>query len=149
MYTIHKAQLSDLPSIIKFQILMAGETEDLILEENIVSKGVRAAFQDSTKGVYWVVRWHDEPIASLMTTFEWSDWRNQTIWWIQSVYVIESHRGKGVFKQMYQHIKQFVEETSDIGGLRLYVDKRNLIAQKVYEKIGMNGDHYQLFEWMK
>ncbi len=31
----------------------------------------------------------------------------------------------------------------------LYVDRRNVAAHKVYESLGMNGDHYQVFEWLK
>jgi hypothetical protein len=29
------------------------------------------------------------------------------------------------------------------------VDKTNEIAQKVYSSMGMNGEHYKLFEFMK
>jgi len=33
--------------------------------------------------------------------------------------------------------------------LRLYVDKRNIRAQQVYESLGMNGEHYTTYEWMR
>ncbi len=42
-----------------------------------------------------------------------------------------------------------VERAEDVVGIRLYVDKRNLNAQKVYTSLGMNGDHYTTYEWMK
>ena len=84
-----------------------------------------------------------------MITYEWSDWRNGNVYWIQSVYVLPEYRGKGVFKEMYLHIKLSVKETPGLSGIRLYVDKHNHRAQKVYNKIGMDGSHYQLFEWMK
>jgi len=29
------------------------------------------------------------------------------------------------------------------------LDKRNTPAQEVYTKLGMNGEHYLVFEWMK
>jgi ribosomal protein S18 acetylase RimI-like enzyme len=32
-------------------------------------------------------------------------------------------------------------------GLRLYVEKDNINAQKVYERTGMDGEHYRMFEW--
>jgi len=148
MYKIYQAEFKDKTFIIEAQILMAKETEGVELDKSTVTKGVEAVFSDPTKGIYWVTKWNNEPIASLLITFEWSDWRNKYIWWIQSVYVLNQHRGKGTFKQMYQHLKKLVEETPDAGGLRLYVDKTNKSAQKVYEKLGMNGNHYQLFEWM-
>jgi len=33
--------------------------------------------------------------------------------------------------------------------VRLYVDKRNAAAQRVYERLGMTREHYDLFEWLK
>ncbi len=36
-----------------------------------------------------------------------------------------------------------------IRGIRLYVDNRNVAAQKVYARLGMQGEHYRVFEWMK
>jgi ribosomal protein S18 acetylase RimI-like enzyme len=41
------------------------------------------------------------------------------------------------------------QRNDSIRGIRLYVDKTNTKAMKVYEKLGMNGEHYGLFEWMK
>jgi ribosomal protein S18 acetylase RimI-like enzyme len=84
-----------------------------------------------------------------MITYEWSDWRNRNIWWIQSVYVKPEARRKGVYAAMYAHIKNLVQADPSIGGIRLYVDKTNTPAQHTYSKLGMNGDHYQVFEWMK
>jgi ribosomal protein S18 acetylase RimI-like enzyme len=84
-----------------------------------------------------------------MITFEWSDWRNRTIYWIQSVYVLPDHRRKGVYASLYQHIRSLAEADKNIGGIRLYVDRTNIIAQKTYASLGMNGEHYQVFEWMK
>ena len=37
----------------------------------------------------------------------------------------------------------------EIAGLKLYVDNDNLIAIKTYKAIGMDGEHYKLFEWYK
>ena len=88
-------------------------------------------------------------VASLLITPEWSDWRNKTILWIQSVYVVPSYREKGVFKAVYNHILNLVSKDPAIGGIRLYVDKTNQRAQQVYARMGMNGEHYQVFEWMK
>ena len=135
--------------IVEFQIAMAMETENIQLDRNRVKKGVDAVFQDVTRGKYYVALDGDKLIASLMITYEWSDWRNGNVYWIQSVYVLSEYRGKGVFKKMYSHIKDSVKNTPGLSGIRLYVDKSNHRAQKVYNKIGMDGSHYQLFEWMK
>lgn len=146
---IREATPKDIPSLLDFQLKMALETENITLEISALTLGVQRMFKDSTKGRYYVAEDNDEVIGCLMTTYEWSDWRNGTILWIQSVYVDKPHRGKGVYKELYNFIKKMVEEDPDMTGIRLYVDKTNLTAQNVYKKLGMNGDHYATFEWMK
>jgi len=84
-----------------------------------------------------------------MLTPEWSDWRNCWVMWIQSVYILPEFREIGVFKSMYNYVLENVAMSDDVSGLRLYVDRTNLKAIQVYKKMGMDGNHYQLFEWMK
>jgi len=148
MLTIRIANQSDAGSIIAFQKAMAMETEGLELKDEKIKKGVGAVFGDSSKGRYYVAEDKGTVVASLMITFEWSDWRNANVWWFQSVYVIPEYRRKGVFKMMYEYIKEEgIQE--GIAGLRLYVDSTNTPAQKTYEAMGMNGSHYKTFEWMR
>ncbi|MDD4847955.1 MAG: GNAT family N-acetyltransferase [Bacteroidales bacterium] len=146
---IRKAQKKDIETIVAFQLQMAQETESLLLDAAILQQGVAAVFDDITKGQYYVVENQDIIIASVLITYEWSDWRNAVVWWIQSVYVLSEFRQKGVFSFMYHFLQSLVQQNETIAGLRLYVDHRNVNAQKVYQKMGMNGDHYQFFEWMK
>ena len=147
--TYRKAIPTDAPQITNFQLLMAKETEDLELDLDICTQGVKAVFADPSKGEYFVAELNGKVVASLMITYEWSDWRNGVVWWIQSVYVDSSDRGHGVFKGLYNHVKEIVLSDKNIRGIRLYVDKTNINAQEVYNKLGMNGQHYSLFEWMK
>ena len=128
---------------------MAWETEKVTLDLIILTEGVQNLFADVNRGKYYVAEENGLVVGSLLTTYEWSDWRNGTVLWIQSVYIAEGHRGKGIYKKLYDHIQQMVKSTSDLRGIRLYVDKTNKTAQQVYEKLGMNGEHYQVFEWMK
>lgn len=146
---IRKAKEEDLSTIVEFQLAMALETENLHLDKPTVEKGVAAAFHDLAKGQYFVTEIDGEVVASLMTTFEWSDWRNGMVYWIQSVYVKENSRRLGIYRKMYAHIQELVRNDDNVRGIRLYVDKTNIRAQKTYENTGMNGEHYQLFEWMK
>lgn len=146
---IRKAREEDLSTIVDFQLAMALETENLQLHKPTVEKGVSAAFHDSAKGQYFVTEIDGKIAASLMITFEWSDWRNGMVYWIQSVYVHENFRRLGIYRKMYAHIQELVMKDDTVRGIRLYVDKTNLRAQKTYENTGMNGEHYQLFEWMK
>ncbi len=139
----------DAPVIAEFQVNMAKETEGLKLDRNTVKDGVISVFKDSQKGKYYVATLGEEIIASMLITPEWSDWRNSWVYWFQSVYVLPEKRGLGIFKQMYTHIIKQVKESNEVSGIRLYVDLKNLGAREVYTKLGMNGDHYQVFEWMK
>jgi len=140
---------SDANDIIDFQIAMARETEDFDLVREITTNGVHAVFADPSLGRYFVAEADGRVIASLMITYEWSDWRNGVVWWIQSVYVISEFRRRGVYAGLYQYVKAMVEAEPSIRGIRLYVDNRNQSAQEVYARLGMEGEHYRVFEWMK
>jgi Acetyltransferases len=145
---VREALQQDAQSIVEFQLKMARETEGLHLDAPTVQKGVAAVFEDAAKGAYYVAEAEGQVIASLMITREWSDWRHGWVWWFQSVYVLPEYRKAGVFAAMYQFIKEKVRRSDDVRGLRLYVDKRNLPAQAVYTRQGMNGSHYLTYEWM-
>jgi RimJ/RimL family protein N-acetyltransferase len=147
--TIRKAKFKELETIVEFQLLMANETEGIDLDKDIVFMGVEAVFEDIGKGSYYVTEEDEEVLACLLITPEWSEWRNGTVYWIQSVFVKAEHRGKGIFKAMYDYIKKMVQEDPDLKGIRLYVEKENVKAQAVYEKIGMTAEHYKLYEWLK
>ena len=147
MIIIRRASPDDAPSIIQIQQSLAMETEGMELKTDMVTPGVMAVFRDPNKGQYYVAEDMGRVVASLMITYEWSDWRNANIWWFQSVYVIPEYRRKGIFRMMYDHVKKEGMECG-IAGLRLYVESANLRAQKTYEAMGMNGSHYRTFEWM-
>ncbi|TFH36534.1 MAG: GNAT family N-acetyltransferase, partial [Bacteroidia bacterium] len=74
--------------------------------------------------------------------------RNCYIWWFQSVYVLTEHRRKGIFRLMYDTTRELAVQNG-AGGLRLYVEVENSRAMKTYEAMGMNGDHYRLYEWLR
>ena len=150
MVKIRDAVFNDKQQIVDFQLAMALETENLLLDKYVVDLGVEAVFRDPSKGFYYVAENEGKVIASLLITFEWSDWRNGQIIWIQSVYVDKAYRGQGVFKMLYKHIKaKVLNEENGFIGIRLYVDKTNESARKVYEKLGMESHHYETYEWMK
>ncbi|QNL21862.1 GNAT family N-acetyltransferase [Hyphobacterium sp. CCMP332] len=146
---IHQAERSHIEDIVDFQVVMARETEDLILNHGTVRKGVESLFDDPSKGQYYVVTENKKTIACTLTVPEWSDWRNGTVLWIHSVYVIPEHRRKGIFRLIYEYLKNKVIVNESLMGLRLYVEKSNSKAQNVYESLGMNGEHYRMYEWLK
>lgn len=147
--TYRRAAAADARAIVTFQIDMARETEGVELDREICTQGVQAVFDNPSHGQYFVGEKDGDVIASTLITYEWSDWRNGLVWWIQSVYVVPSARRQGVYAGLYEQIRILANAETNVCGIRLYVDKRNTTAQRVYSQLGMNGEHYQVFEWMK
>ena len=145
--TVRPARADEVERIADWNVQMARETEGIALDPAVTLAGCRAVFTGSVGADYWLAEAAGEVVGQLMVTHEWSDWRNQDVWWIQSVYVPTEHRGSGVFRSMYTALRGRALEAG-AGGLRLYVDLRNTSARAVYTQIGMTGDHYQTFEDM-
>jgi ribosomal protein S18 acetylase RimI-like enzyme len=148
MLTIRKSLPSDTPFIVDFQLKMAWETEQISLDLDIVTKGVNAVFNDSSHGRYYVAENNGSVVASLLITYEWSDWRNTNVWWFQSVYVLPAFRRKGIFRSMYSFVRNEAVN-GGIAGLRLYVESKNTNARKTYESLGMTSEHYTMYEWLR
>ena len=148
MLRVRPATIADLDFVVSGNLKMAIETEGMTLNEAVLREGVRAILGDThVPGAYWIAELNGVVVGQLMITFEWSDWRNRMIWWIQSVYVSPGARRHGVFRALYLHVRDEAK-SAGAGGLRLYVDTTNTRAQQVYAALGMNGDHYRVFEDM-
>jgi GNAT superfamily N-acetyltransferase len=143
---VRDACLSDAKTIAAFNVRMALETEGRELDADLIDPGVAAVLADATKGRYWVAETDGQVIAQLMVTYEWSDWRNGVFWWIQSVYVHSDFRRKGVFSLLHRHVESIARATPEVCGLRLYVERDNLRAQKSYLALGMTSPGYQVME---
>jgi ribosomal protein S18 acetylase RimI-like enzyme len=146
---IRRAVKQDIPSLMNCQKQLAFETEGLELDPDKLQKGMMAIFNGAGRGYYSVAEVKNEIAGCYMITYEWSDWRNGWVYWLQSVYVKESFRNSGVFKQMFNELLTEINGNSEIVGLRLYVDKSNVRAQQVYSAMGMDGEHYNVYELMK
>jgi GNAT superfamily N-acetyltransferase len=81
-----------------------------------------------------------------MHTWEWSDWRNGMLWWLQSVYVRREFRGRSVFRRLFEHVAALAQSDPTVVGLRLYVDQRNAAARRVYARCGLEPAGYDVFE---
>lgn len=151
---IRRGQPADWSALVDFNCRMAKETEGLELDRARVSLGVQTLLSDSGRGFYVIAESNgtskDEKSAeiagSLMVTTEWSDWRNGVFWWVQSVYIQPEFRRKGIYSQLYAHVKELAKEAGNVCGFRLYVEKKNIVAQKTYEALGMAETHYLMYE---
>lgn len=143
---IRTAVEGDLERLVEWGTAMAWETERKRLNIETVTHGVRAGLADPGKARYFVAERDNQPAGTLMLTFEWSDWRNGQWWWIQSVYVPTAHRRQGVFAALYRHVHELAMDTPGVCGLRLYVEKENIAAQRTYESLGMVDARYCMYE---
>ena len=144
--TIHTATLADVDAIVANNIAMAAETEDLQLDAAVVREGVRRVLIDDEKGRYYLAKQGDAVVGQLLITREWSDWRNDWFWWIQSVYVAPAARGAGVYRALHRHIEEKARRTPGVCGLRLYVARGNTDARDAYLHLGMQPAHYEFME---
>jgi GNAT superfamily N-acetyltransferase len=145
---IRPARIEDASTIIEFNCRLARETEHRELDPDTIAAGVRAILLDSTKGRYFVAEAAGVVVGQMMHTWEWSDWRNGEIWWLQSVYVTPHHRGRGIFRRLFDHVRGLAVESPAVVGLRLYVERGNDSAQARYLKLGMVETTYFVLERM-
>ncbi len=147
---IRPARSSDASAISAFNVRLAEESEGLRLDPARTAAGVKALLENPTKGAYFMAEAEENSslklVGQLLITTEWSDWRNGTFWWVQSVYVIDEFRGQGVFRSLYAHVRDLAKSRPDICGLRLYVDAGNARARNTYERLGMKKTNYEIFE---
>ena len=147
-FTLREGRPGDAEIIAAYNSAMAEETEGKALDPELIGAGVRRLLQDAAMGRYWVAESEGQVIGQLMVTYEWSDWRNGTIWWIQSVYVRPDWRRNGVFSALYRHVESLARATPHVIGLRLYVEENNKRAQRTYAALGMVNPSYLVMEAM-
>lgn len=145
---IRLATRDDEAVLIAFNVAMALETEGKELLPDVIGAGVRSLLANPAAGFY-VIAEEERPVGSLMITNEWSDWRNGSFWWIQSVYVRPESRRRGIYKALYRHVQELAAQDPKVCGFRLYVEKENRSAQTTYRALGMKATRYLVYEELK
>ena len=143
-YVTRRAQDKDLDSLVSFTVAEAREAEGAELDPSIVRRGVEAGLSDRAIAMYWVVESDKgEIVASTSVLREWSDWHAQYYWWIQSMYVVPDHRGRGLVDTL---IGKVSAEARDSGAadLRLYVHEQNSRATRAYRRCGFSNLPYRI-----
>ena len=136
----------DVSNIVGFNNAMALETEGKTLDYITLKQGVSEVLSDPLKGFYLIAVFSGTVVGQLMITSEWSDWRNGYFWWIQSVYIKQDHRKRGVYRALNEEVLSLAKNNGNICGIRLYVDRDNTIAQRVYHNLGMSTSNYDMYE---
>jgi GNAT superfamily N-acetyltransferase len=147
MTHVRRATHADLEFLVRSQLAMAAESEQLALDADTVHQGVLGVLDVPARGFYLLACTPVAPQACMLVLSEWSDWRNREVWWLHSVYVAPEQRRAGLFRALYEHVTELGKQHG-VAGLRLYVDRRNDNAKAVYRALGMTDEHYELFERM-
>jgi len=133
---VRPGSVADVDVIADFNQRLAFESEGKTLDPEILRRGVAAMLADPSKGLYFVAEDDGVLVGQASVTYEWSDWRNGWVWWLQSVYEGSDARRRGVFRALYDHICRAGRDAGAIG-LRLYVERNNATAQATYQALGM------------
>jgi GNAT superfamily N-acetyltransferase len=144
---VRRAAAPDLPTLVEFNRRLAKESEGKTLDPAVLTAGIAAALADpATKGPYFLAMDGGEIVGQMQITYEFSDWRNGWFWWVQGVYVRADARRRGVFRALYEHVREQAKQAGNVIGLRLYVETANHVAQKTYERLGFVPAGYLLLE---
>jgi GNAT superfamily N-acetyltransferase len=144
--SLRRAGPADLEVVVEFNYRLALESEAKTLDRAVLRAGVAAGLADPHKGAYFVAEDGGEVLGQLMLTWEWSDWRNGWLWWIQSVYVREDARRRGVFRALYDHVYRAARADPTVIGLRLYMEIENHRARQTYLAMGMEPTSYVVLQ---
>jgi GNAT superfamily N-acetyltransferase len=142
---IRKAKPTDIKAIVDHNVLLAKETENRCIDTNVVLKGVETVFLNEHNGFYLVAEHDHTIIGQVFITIEWSDWRNQPIWWMHRIYVKKHWRRKGVFKLLFQEIIQKAQKER-VYGLRLYMLQNNDLALRVYQQLSFEHTSFIILQ---
>lgn len=151
-WAIRAATVEDIPQLVQMQLNLAKETEGIELDAALLERGIRRPFEKANLSKYFVADCPGEAgkVAGMLgITYEWSDWRCGSFYWIESVYTLAQFRGQGIFTALYDHVKGICAADPEACGLRLYVEDDNEKAQAAYVKMGMEVEHYRMMKWTK
>lgn len=141
-YRIRGAVSDDIETIVSFTLREAEEAERLILDAAAVRRGVGGAFADPPLACYWVAETPDgELVASVSVVTEWSNFRGGHYWWVQSLFVVPEHRGRGLVELLLDHVAAAAADAGALD-LRLYAHASNERALRVYRRCGFEAAPY-------
>ncbi|HLF17111.1 MAG TPA: GNAT family N-acetyltransferase [Candidatus Thermoplasmatota archaeon] len=143
---VRPARPSDLEPLVAATLGMAKDSEGLVLDPEEARRGVAAVLKDSGKGAFFVLEEGGRVVASLFVTFEWSDWHDAWYWWLQSVHVVPGRRGEGLFRRLYEGVREAARRQGDVRSVRLYVEGHNEAGLRAYRGLGMKETEYRVFD---
>ena len=125
----------------------------LLLTQSKVSKAIYRLLSEELDegqkpyGFYLVAVTEDQtPVGCMMLTYEINPSIGGLCMMIQSVFVEKEYRKEGIFRMLFEKAKEIAKADKSCKCLRLYVETENEVAQKVYQKMGMNQVDFSFME---
>ncbi|MHB8633011.1 MAG: GNAT family N-acetyltransferase [Thermoplasmatota archaeon] len=146
MVAVRPATSRDRDELARHSAGVAAESEGLGLDVETVRRAVGRILEEPGRGRYFVAEEGQHCVGSCFVTFEWSDWYDQWYWWLQSAYVVPSHRGTRVFSALMAAVGEAARRAGDVRAVRLYVEKGNVAGIRAYRSRGMQELPYLVFE---
>jgi GNAT superfamily N-acetyltransferase len=143
---VRDATPGDRDIIVDFNERLAIESGEEALDRAVLVRGVTRALERRDMCRYFLAEHEGQVVGQTMITTELTDWQDGMIWWLQSVYVAPEHRGQGVFRMLFEHIRGTARADGDARCLRLYALETNARALEVYRRVGMTPRGYVVYE---
>ena len=143
-YSVRRAALEDLETIAAFTLAEARDAEGADKNADDVERGVRMALEDPSLATYWLAETIDAGVVgSTSVVTEWSNFHGGKYWWVQSLYIVPEHRGRGLARRLLETVAQ---EARAFGALdlRLYAHDSNRRALEAYLRCGFDVAPYTM-----
>ena len=155
-YHVRPATIDDLDTLQAFVLAEAIEAEGATKMPSTVREGIRRGLTDPSLARYWVLEATNSAsndvttgstsvVGSISIIREWSDWHATFYWWIQSMFLAQQYRGKGLMKLLVNAV-QDAARLENVMELRLYVHRDNQRALKAYRREGFQDSSYDIMQ---
>jgi ribosomal protein S18 acetylase RimI-like enzyme len=143
-YRIRQATKADVDTLVAFTLQEAFEAEGVQKDAAGVKRGVEGAFQDPPQSAYWIVEDSSgRAVAGTSIVTEWSDFHGGLYWWIQSIFIVPEHRGRGLAELLLDRLAAMARQAGALD-LRLYAHNSNERAFRVYRRCGFTTAPYTI-----
>lgn len=143
-FSVREAHLDDLDTLVTFTISEARHAEGIETNPGTVRKGVKAALDDPSIAMYWVLEDQEgEIIGNVSVVKEWSNWNAGFFWWVQSMFIAPEYRGQKLMSHLIEAVREAAIKENALD-VRLLVHQENRRAQKAYLKEGFSNTPYEI-----
>ena len=128
---------------------MAHETEGKSLDKSRVTESIQRLINLPTYGHYLFIIDNFKKLfcGMNMVTYEYDFNNDKTVMWLQSVFISENYRMKGLFRKLLAANENFVKGKANFKqSIKLYMEKNNYKAEQVYFKLGFKTTNEVLYE---